>query len=108
MYRHNALRRTGPDDASWWIDLLNGGFYTQTKRLPSVCRLQTVPSGASMRISSRVRTGAFSSMSIVGILFSLLTGCYRLTLLPGCIRHPARYYRDPLGARPRTSEHAVG
>jgi hypothetical protein len=52
-----------------------------------------------MRISSRVMTGAFSSMSIVRILFSLLIGFYRLRLLPGCIRQPARYYRDHLGAR---------
>jgi hypothetical protein len=39
----------------------------------SVCRLQTVLSGASMRISSRLMTGAFSSMPMVPNLFSLVS-----------------------------------
>jgi hypothetical protein len=42
-----------------------------------------------MRISSRVMTGAFSSMSMVGILCSLLPRFYGLRLLPSCIRQPA-------------------
>ena len=35
VYRRYALRGTGPDDASWWVDLLDSRFYAQAVRLPA-------------------------------------------------------------------------
>src|SRR5918997_715303 len=75
------------------VDESMSGSHSDQEEM-SVCRPQTVPSGASMRVSSRVMTGAFWSMSIVGILFSLASGFYRLRHLVGCIRQPAGLNAD--------------
>src|SRR5215204_6539920 len=59
------------------VDASMSGSHSDQEEM-SVCRLQMLSIGASMRISSRVITGAFSSMSMVRILISLLSGFYRL------------------------------